>query len=141
LVSVAVFTIKPIHHHFYVTPFPERAGRLPLGQASKREEAGLSVTGYPRSGAPLPVGKRGVTLSKSTRERDRERDREKERKREREKERKREREKERKRERERERERKRETQMMPTRLYVAQTQTVHRGHVNFNQKQSSMNKV
>ena len=38
----------------YATPFPGRAGRLPLGQASKREEAGLSVTGYPRNRAPLP---------------------------------------------------------------------------------------
>ena len=37
----------------YETPFPDRAGRLPLGQASKREEAGLrvSVTGYPQNGA------------------------------------------------------------------------------------------
>jgi hypothetical protein len=38
----------------YEAPIPERAGRLPLGQASKREEAGLSVTGYPQNGAPLP---------------------------------------------------------------------------------------
>ena len=38
----------------YEAPFLERAGRLPLGQASKREEAGLSVTSYPQNGAPLP---------------------------------------------------------------------------------------
>jgi len=32
----------------YEAPFLERAGRLPLGQASKLEEAGLTVTGHPK---------------------------------------------------------------------------------------------
>ena len=33
---------------YEAAPFPERAGRLPLGQVSKREEAGIAVTGQPR---------------------------------------------------------------------------------------------
>ena len=50
--KVQVWALKRV----YEAPFPERADRLPLGQASKRrdsEEAGLSVTGYPpRPGRP-----------------------------------------------------------------------------------------
>ena len=52
LVSLKSWTLDL--RRVYEAPFPERAGRLPLGQASKQEEAVLSVTGYPQNGGPLP---------------------------------------------------------------------------------------
>ena len=41
LIACNFVTLKRV----YEAPFPERAGRLPLGQASKREEAGVGGKG------------------------------------------------------------------------------------------------